>query len=348
MNANRRDPTLLGVSYKSRAIIGRHPDGVLIVDDIHDENNTSSERELATVRKILTGTIFPTITPDTWKVFVGTPWVEDDVLQYTANTGEFVHVMTPVYRDEEYTWPEKFDEREVERQKNLAGSMEFSRMFLLDLTARLKRFFKYMTFPAANVDYSWPIVAGVDYAGVRDNLFRKDTGERSYFAIAYIAKLPGGGAVVIDGVLEKCSQAQAETYVMRGQSMYPNYLHAVVESDGKGDDFIQVIQRNPNMRVHPKGTKGKGKDLRFMIMQPWLEFGQVRISDAETPFLTELRKELNTYPDCKYKDALDAIYWAMRGVEDVLSRPIDEGELVSYKKKEKVENPYLELFTYHG
>jgi predicted phage terminase large subunit-like protein len=343
LNAKRRDPTLLGVSYKSRAIIGRHPDGVLVVDDIHDENNTVSERELATVRRILTGTIFPTLTPDTWKIFVGTPWVENDALQYVASTGEFDHAKTPVYREDgNYTWPEKFDEKEVEIQKNLAGSIEFARMFLLDLTASKNKFFKYQVFPNSNLRFNWPIVGGVDYAGTRDNLLQKKTGDRDYFAIAYVAKLPGGGAVVVDGVLEKCSQAEAEGYVMRGQEMYPNYLNSVVEGDGTGDLFIQTIMRNPNMKIIPMKTKGKGKQIRFTSMQPWLESGQVRISDAETPFLRELRKELNTYPLSKYVDALDALYWALMGVRDVLSTPREEFKLPAYEKKEQV-NPFAEL-----
>jgi hypothetical protein len=177
------------------------------------------------VRKILTGTIFPTITKETWKVFVGTPWVENDALAYVAATGEFEHVTTPVFRENgkgtEYTWPAKFDEKEIERQRNLAGSIEFARMFMLDLSARKQQFFKYMVMDNDKVNSSWPVVAGIDYAGVRENLFRKDTGERDYFAIAYVAKLPGGGAVVMNGVLEKCSQAEAEGYVMRGQNMYP-------------------------------------------------------------------------------------------------------------------------------
>jgi predicted phage terminase large subunit-like protein len=345
MNAARRDPTLLGVSYKSRAVIGRHPDGVLIVDDIHDENNTSSERELATVRKILTGTIFPTITPETWKVFVGTPWVEND-----ASTGEFVHIKTPVYRDTDdgvfYTWLQKFDEAEVERQRNLAGSIEFARMFMLDLTASKQQFFKYMVMDNDKVNSSWPVVAGVDYAGVRENLFRKDTGDRDYFAIAYVAKLPGGGAVVMNGVLEKCSQAEAEGYVMRGQNMYPNYLNAIVESDGKGEDFIQVIMRNPNMKVIPRKTGGKGKNTRFTIMQPWLESGQVRISNADTPFLHELRKELDTYPLCRYDDALDALYYALIGIKDVLSVPSVDDEIPVYAEVEKVGNPFARVNWY--
>ena len=42
-NAGRKDPTLIGVGYKSRAIIGKHPDGVLIVDDIHDTGLSSAQ-----------------------------------------------------------------------------------------------------------------------------------------------------------------------------------------------------------------------------------------------------------------------------------------------------------------
>jgi len=350
-NAKRRDPTLLGVSYKSRAIIGRHPDGVLVVDDIHDENNTVSERELATVRRILTGTIFPTLTPDTWKIFVGTPWVENDALQYVASTGEFDKVSTPVYRDNGdglvYSWPEKFDEKEVEIQQNLAGSIEFARMFLLDLTASRNKFFKFQTFPHSNLRMNWPMVGGVDFAGTMDNLLQKKTGDRDYFAIAYVAKLPGGGAVVVDGVLDKCSQAEAEGYVLRGQEMYPIYLNSYIEKDGSGDYFISVIMRNPNMKVIPLGTKGKGKDERFSIMQPWLESGQVRISDAETPFLTELRHELNMYPHCSYKDALDALYYALRGIPEVLSKPrLDE--LPVYGLEKMKVNPFAEMDNWRG
>jgi predicted phage terminase large subunit-like protein len=346
-NAARKDPTLLGVGYKSRAIIGKHPTGVLVVDDIHDENNTVSERELANVRRILTGTIFPTASDNPWQIFVGTPWVENDALHYVASTGEFEHVETPVYRENgkgiEYTWPKKFGEKEVEKHKNMSGSIEFARMFMLDLTASKNRFFKYMTMDSDNVRFNWPVVAGVDYAGVRENLFNKNTGERNYFAIAYVAKLPGGGAVVVDGVLEKCSQTEAENYVMRGQNMYPIYLGAYVESDGKGEDFIQVIMRNPDMKIIPSKTGGKGKKSRFTIMSPWLESGQVRISNAETPFLNELRKELNMYPLCKYDDALDALWYGLIGVKDVLSRPIEEDGIPKYEVKQIKRNPMAEV-----
>ena len=56
---------MLGLGYKSRAIIGKHPTGVLLIDDIHDENNTRSGRELEMVRQVLAGTILPTVTAET-------------------------------------------------------------------------------------------------------------------------------------------------------------------------------------------------------------------------------------------------------------------------------------------
>ncbi len=85
-----KDPSLLGLGYKSRAVIGKHPTGVLLIDDIHDENNTRSARELEMVRQVFTGTILPTITAETWQVVVGTPWVGDDILAYLKATGRYL------------------------------------------------------------------------------------------------------------------------------------------------------------------------------------------------------------------------------------------------------------------
>ena len=83
-------------------------------------------------------------------------------------------------------------------------------------------------------------------------------------------------------------------------------------------------------------------------MSPWLESGQVRVSDAETPFLRELRKELETYPLCKYDDALDALYYALVGMPEVLRRPKLTGEIPSYKYEEKKENPFKALKHWTG
>jgi predicted phage terminase large subunit-like protein len=175
--------------------------------------------------------------------------------------------------------------------------------------------------------------------------FKNKTGNLDYFAMAYVAKLPGGGAVVVDGVLEHTTQAQAETLVNRAQTIFPNWLNAVVEADVRGEDFIQVITRNPGLRIIPMKTGGKGKGVRLeRQMSPWLENGFVRISDADTPFLNELRHELDLYPNCAHDDALDALYWALRGMPDVLTlgrESVQEEILEPKYQGAKQENPFI-------
>lgn len=343
MNANRKDPSLLGAGYKSREIIGKHP-GLLIVDDIHDENNTASERELETVKRTLKGTILPTMLKETRAIFVGTPWVENDILAYMKATGEYEVVRTPVLdQNGEPVFGEVFGKAEIERARRVSGANEFARMYLLDLSASKNKTFRYMTYPHEAIRWDWVMVGGVDYAGTM-NERRNIEGSGDYFAMAYVAKLPQGGAVVVDGVLDRCTQAQAEVYVKRAQEIFPGWTLSVVEGDGKGEEFIQVIRRNPGLRILPLKTGGKGKARRLeKEMSPWLENGSVRISSADTPFLNELRHELDTYPNCEHDDALDALYWALRGIPDVLSIPRGTDELPSAIMTRRRDNPFKEL-----
>jgi predicted phage terminase large subunit-like protein len=158
--------------------------------------------------------------------------------------------------------------------------------------------------------------------------------------MAYVAKLPGGGAVVVDGVVDHCTQAQAETYVVRAQQVFIGWITSCVEATGKGDDFVQVIRRNPTLRMIPQPAgRRKKEDKWIKEMSPWLENGVVRISDAETPFLMELRRELDNYPEHDHDDALDALYYALRGMPDVLSLPRAQEELPLPYRREKQKNP---------
>lgn len=354
LNAARKDPTFVGLGYESRAIIGKRPDGVLLVDDILDENNTSSDREMAKVEKILTGTIFPTMTKDTWLIFVFTPWRENDPVVKVTSGESFELVKTPVYEvvtegtpgavdfEGEWiklTWPQRFGVEELRRQKGISGSIEFARMYLLDLTKAANSVFKYISFPSSESTAKWPVIGGIDYAGTMD-IKKNATGKNDYFAMAYVVKHPEGGAIVIDGVFARCTQSEAENYAMRAQEIFPFWQYAVVEGDGKGEEFIQVMMRHPSFRLIPMKTGGKGKQERLVRqMGPWLESGRVRISDASTPFLNELRRELDQYPFCDRDDCLDAIYWAFRGIPDVLTMPKEQSELPSVQRRRN-PNPF--------
>ena len=143
---------------------------------------------------------------------MGRPWKENDVLAKERASGEFLCARTPVYDGEgKPTWPEGFPEEKIQTEKrlDLTGGISFARMFLLDLTTAHNRVFIHHPYPSHLINTVWPIVGGVDYASVFDPTKRGQAGQ-SHFALAYTAKLPGGGAVVFDGVLEQCSQGEAE------------------------------------------------------------------------------------------------------------------------------------------
>ena len=337
-----KDPSLVGLGYRSRAIIGKHPTGLLLLDDIHDENNTRSARELETVIAILTGTILPTLTPDTWQVFVGTPWTANDALALLKATGRFISVATPVYvpspesGDPLPAWPERFPEEEIKKARQLSGEAEFARMYLLDLNAAEGMHLKgeWLNFyPHEKIDPSWPVVMGVDYASTADQLTSR---ARDYFAVAIGRAIPGGGGVVlVDGFRAQFSQGEAEQKIKSLAAFFPTTQVIGVEAVGKGEEFYHLLMRDwglPLIRMHP-GKQNKGT--RFEIgMAPLFQGGRAWVADVETPFLRAFRDEWLRWPRGEHDDTLDAVHWMLMAAQGHLSRGTH---------REKRENPLASL-----
>ena len=312
-----KDPTLVGLGYRSRAVIGKHPTGVLMVDDIHDEQNTRSARELALVQKVVTGTILPTATPQTWQVFVGTPWTENDILAYLKATGRYNSVRTPVLRQqggkEEPVWPAQFPTEEIGKLRQAVGEVEFARMYLLDLQAasgvHLRREW-LRTYPYTRIDPTWPVVMGVDYASAADEL---TAGQRDYFAVAIGRALPGGaGVVLVDGCREQLSQGAAQARLVELAGYYPTLQLVGVEAVGKGEEFFHLMLRTSRLPLQPVQPGGRSKGMRFERgMAPLFERGNVFLSDQENPFMRAFRDEWVSWPYGEHDDTLDAVYWML-------------------------------------
>jgi hypothetical protein len=374
LTADRKDPSLLGLGIRSRSLIGKHPDGVLLMDDIHDEENTASDRENQNVINKVTGTILPFIVEDweqdegerliTWPIVVGTPWRDDDAYHHLKNTGEFKFLKIPAaveYAEEEegtvwiedkdtglagwfkMTWPERFTPELMITWRRRVGKREFARMYLLDLDASKITGLKFSSFPAERVNIvEWATSAGVDFASIR---YRdSDTKNRDYFAIAYIAKIPTGGAVIFGGQFGHYTQIQAEETIERIQNTLPKFSHTVVEDDGKGEAFVDILMRKPHLKVTPMLTRGRGKKLRQeKEMAPWFEVGIIRISDEDSPFLNLVRRSFSDYPDGN-DDVRDAVYWACRSIPEVLRIPDASESLPRYVlEQNKKQNPFNSL-----
>jgi hypothetical protein len=308
-----KDPTLLGLGYKSRSVIGKHPTGVLLIDDIHDENNTRSARELEMVQQVLTGTILPTVTAETWQVVVGTPWVGDDVLAYLKATGRYLSVATPAVRDEQPVWPERFPLEEIEQRRQESGQVEFARMYLLDLAAasgaHLRREW-LNSYPINKIDPTWPVVMGVDYASTADQL---TANRRDFFAVAIGRALPGGaGVVLVDGYRGQISQGEAEYKLKELAGNYPTTELIGVESLGKGEEFFNLMLRTSSLPILPMHTGRSSKGERFEKgMAPLFQFRRAWVVDVETPFIRAFKQEWVRWPQGTHDDTLDAVYWML-------------------------------------
>ena len=328
-----KDPTFIGLGYKSRAIIGKHPTGLLVVDDIHDETNTRSARELRTVITILTGTILPTVTPQTKQLFVGTPWRENDALAHLAATSRYRTVRTPILRNGRSVWGARFPKSEIELLRQQSGEAEFARMYFLDLKAaegiHLRR--EWLNpYPHQKIQPHWPTIIGVDYASAADKL---KADRRDYFAVAIGRAMPGGGIVLEDGFRAKLSQGEAEQELVRLISNYPYTVIVGVEAVAKGEEFLQMMRRGyplPWQPMHP-GSRRKGDRFeKFMGVE--FQNKRVWISDVETEFLHAFREEWLQWPYADHDDTLDAVAWMLEsGQQYLLNRPTTQNP----------PNPYL-------
>jgi len=374
--SHRIDPSLLGAGINSSRLIGKHPSGVLLLDDIHDEKNSISDKERASVVRIVSDTILPMAIKDnerlqTWEVVVGTPWAEDDAYHYLRSTGQLNFLSMPVMDKAEegedgavyidgrnrdgivfvdivgwwrLRWPEKFGPGAIVRERATSALRGFARMYLLDLAAAKKAGLKYYMFPHEQIDTAkWPMYGGADLAFVMRSSGRHDPG-RDFFSHSYGAKTPMGKLVVVDGVIEQCTQAQAEDHLKKPQDIFPMWRFSVLEGDGIGETFYtSLVMRNPQLRVSMMKTKGKGKRWRQeQEMGPWLENGQVMISDADTPYLNALRKALDDFPDGN-NDIRDGLYWLCRATPDVLVVKQDEDHLPLMMQKQRRKNPIYSL-----
>jgi hypothetical protein len=368
LNTHRKDSTLLGLGVDSSTLIGKHPTGLLLLDDILDDDNTVSVRQMAAVARKVTGTILPFIVEDetnapgkrviTWPIVIGTPWEEDDVYQDIKNTGEFLFSETPIMSEVEkgegiyishelldgwfeLTEPGRYSKESIIRAYNRSQHKEFMRMYMLNLKVKMEgEGLTFRTYPHQKIPWDAVMTIGVDYMSMIKEA-NVDLRNRSYYAQAYLFKMADGRAVIGDGWHDRPTQGEAEAAMERAQAVYPGHRTTVFEGDGKGEEALQIFLRNPNLKLYPMKTEGKGKPERLeRQLGGWLENGKIMISDGDTPFLQFLRKCLRKYPQ-HFLDPIDAVYWAARGMPEILVIDKPKDHLPRALRKKKISNPWI-------
>jgi hypothetical protein len=203
----------------------------------------------------------------------------------------------------------------------------------LDLIAAKEGGLSYQLYPSDAIEYDWVACGGLDYASIRHRLERNTT-NRDLFAMAYLLKVPTGGAVFVGGIAGHYTQTGALDQVEIAQGTFTNWRYTVVEDIAKGEVFVDTLLQYPHLRIKPEPPGNINKtDRQEKILGPPLQTGIVRVSDADTPFLNLFRKALDDFPDGN-DDVRDAALNAIKGFPELMIKPSDNGD-----KNKKKGNP---------
>lgn len=355
-----KDNSFVGYGWSNGSIVGMHPNW-LFVDDILDEENSRSKRELKAVFDTMKGNVLQTLNrppgmdgkDDPTAIFSYTPWYEDDFYAYIESTGLY-HVMeTPLMNEAEpgqrgaFEWRNKYwtlawdvpnPAKYVEDKLKEYGEMDFWRMQQLDLKKasgiNLKREWLH-EFPYERISPTWPVYMGVDYASSADKV---KLNNHDYFTIAIGRVIPGGGIVLVDGFRAKLSQGEAEQKLKGIAALYPQLSLIGFEKLGKGYDAMHNLI-NSGLPIIPCPREGEGKRSKGDRFEkagglgPLFQFSQAWISDLETPFLKAFKDEWSAWPAGSHDDTLDAVYWMCYVAQGFLMTPPDDSELLGVRRE---------------
>lgn len=323
------DPTLLGDSYGAAIVVGKHPTGVFVIDDINDDDNTDSPALLEDVNRILRETLFPMTEGAHYCLFNQTPWNKLDALAVTKGTGVWKHRRTAVVRESEnpeliqvrdeegnvlwtfegeLVWPQKFDEHMIGIKYRESGFLGFCRMYLcrIDVQEGLKLRAEWLRdYDPERIDPNWIRVMGIDYTSVSDG---KRAKKHDYFGMAVGAIVPWGGVILLTGKVAQVSQGEAlrlvETWAVEHRVQM-----ICVETYGSGDEFYQLLQANTSLPIMPdQGPKSKGWRYE-KAMAPAFEMGRAHVKQSVSDeFIKTFKQQWVEWPASMNDDALDATY----------------------------------------
>ncbi len=324
-----KDPSLLGDSYGAAIVVGKHPTGVCVIDDVNDDKNTESPARSEEVNRILSDTIIPRLEDTPWAIFNQTPWNKRDALAMVKATGVWTHTVTPILAPDDngepvevktedgqvvysvmarLAWPEKFDAEQVAFLYRQTGFLGFARMYLCNIEAQEGLHLKadwLRRYPRESLDPSWQVVFGIDYASTLDKIKGAD---RDFFSLAVGVIIPTGGLVVVNGKNAHVSQGEALRLVESWAAEYhPSMI--CVETYGSGDEFYQLLLTGTDLPLWPdKGPKSKSWRYE-KVLGPAFELGRVWLaSGVSNDFINTFEQQWKEWPACEHDDALDSVY----------------------------------------
>jgi len=365
------EPSYLCSGITSRDFIGKHPSNGQYYDDLHDEGNTRSPREMQEIVDIIEKNIVPTWTRPENRPVLGvacTLWNSNDGYHALLRTGLFKHIKTPIcvkvsdptvqVGDTRYApeWIHKYKPFEFEGDVYLPmwdkygpeaivalkrqNPVYFNLMYMCDLESIKGKVLKegwLHVYPMEKIYPHWPVYFGIDFASSEDKL--KDY-KRDYFALAVLVGLPWGGSVLIDGFREHLEFFEAVNRVKSFATKYPTLVTVGVEKWGSGEKFKQALLYSSHLNVVPfpfDGAPVHSKGQRYqMELAPMFVDGRLWISDSPVQFIQQFKEEWISWDGGKtatgHDDCLDSLYVAC-GVAQAHLMPRTPEENLEFRKK---------------
>ena len=334
MKPDAMNPSIRCVGYKSR-IRGAHPSLLVWVDDVHDEENAFSDRELQRVKTFAKSELayvmqphFPTV------LWTGTPFHEEDVYSDLISLG-YDHILTPAARNEEGrpawpgepVWPTGLPGGRIQEAFLMdGGGSTFRREMLCDVESMDLSQMPFVSYRHTDIKTEWPIWAGVDFATVPEPGARLR--HRSHASIAWITKTPQGQLVLTGGEVSQWTQGEVEEHMIKTQNQFTNFQFMAFDAQGKGEIFLETLmRRHPELNVIPMPPSTKAKDQSiYDELAPHLRNADFMVSDDEdSEFLRGFRNFCRRYPNTPHKaakawDIMDAAYMAFKAAQGEIGR----------------------------
>ena len=334
MTPDAMNPSIRCVGYKSR-IRGVHPSLLVWADDIHDEENAFSDRELQRVKTFANSELAYVMQPHyPTELWTGTPFHEEDVYSDLISFG-YDHILTPGARNEdgnpgwpgEPVWPTGLPRERIEEAYiRDGGGPKFRREILCDVTSMDTSQMPFSSFRHEDIESDWPVWAGVDFATVPEPGARLR--HRSHAAIAWVTRTPRGQLVLVGGEVAQWTQGEVEDAMIRTQNRFKNFQFAAFDAQGKGEIFFETLmRRHPELNVIPAPPSTKGKDQRiFDEVAPHLRNADFMVSDDEdSAYLRGFRNFCRRYPNTPHKaakawDIVDGAYMGFKAAQGEIGR----------------------------
>lgn len=320
----QKDPSFIALGILSGQLVGKHPSGVLIVDDLVDTDTATSEAEMNRIHGQVSGIIDNALDNNPIEIWIGTPYHVDDPIQRRKATALYWNISVPLYVEHEeevrgsvfdgdiqkyivINWPDRISLGMVQqmraKDKIASGGRDFPKHQLLDLTAGGSQLLQFSRYPKNLMDPTWKNIITVDPATV---ISGHSTRYSDHLAICVAAIKPSGGLVIHGGARRHATQHEAEVLVQNLCETYKPTLLGV-ESHGKGQALYEAMMQIglPLVELKPGGRSKADRIERGL--QPQVETGGITVvTESQNEFVTGLLSEAATYPSAKYDDALDA------------------------------------------